>query len=98
MSEIRTLSASALAGKLSGAELGAREVCQEFLASIGADGHNCLIGVRAEQALAEAEAVDSARARGEKLPPTAGLPLVIKDNMVVRGKLPTTCGSKILSN
>ena len=87
-----------LAGKLSGGELGAREVCEEFLAAICADGHNCLIGVRAEQALTEAEAVDSARARGEKLPPTAGLPLVIKDNIVVRGKLPTTCGSKILSN
>ncbi len=98
MSEILSSSAAALAGKLSAGELSARELCQKFLAALEADGHNCLIGVRGEEALAEAEAVDAARARGDKLPATAGLPLVIKDNIVLRGKLPTTCGSKILHN
>ncbi|MFC1544910.1 Asp-tRNA(Asn)/Glu-tRNA(Gln) amidotransferase subunit GatA [Gemmatimonadota bacterium] len=95
---MRTSSAATLAAGLSGGELKSRDVCEEFLGALEADTHNCMIGVRREEALAEAAAVDSARARGEKLPPTAGLPLVIKDNMVVRGKLPTTCGSKILHN
>ena len=98
MSDILKSSAAALAEKLSAGEITSRSLCQKFLAAIEADGHNCLIGVRAEEALAEADTIDAARAKGEKLPSTAGLPLVIKDNMVVRGKLPTTCGSKILHN
>ncbi len=98
MSEILSLSAAALAGKLTAGEISARELCQQFLAALEADAHNCLIGVRGGEALAEAEAVDAERARGGKLPATAGLPLVIKDNIVLRGKLPTTCGSRILHN
>lgn len=98
MSEILTSSAATLAEKLSAGEITARDLCQQCLAAIEADSHNCMIGVRAEEALTEADAIDAARARGNKLPATAGLPLVIKDNMVLRGKLPTTCGSKILHN
>ncbi len=98
MSEILTSSAATLAEKLSAGEITARDLCQQCLAAIEADSHNCMIGVRAEEALTEADAIDAARAKGEKLPATAGLPLVIKDNMVLRGKLPTTCGSKILHN
>ncbi|MBN2289746.1 MAG: Asp-tRNA(Asn)/Glu-tRNA(Gln) amidotransferase GatCAB subunit A, partial [Candidatus Glassbacteria bacterium] len=51
--------------------------------------------MRGEEALAEAQAVDQAVSAGRELPPGAGLPLLIKDNMVVRGGA-TTCASKIL--
>jgi aspartyl-tRNA(Asn)/glutamyl-tRNA(Gln) amidotransferase subunit A len=48
-----------------------------------------------EGAMAQARAVDKARANGEKLGLLAGVPLALKDVMVQRG-IPTTAGSKIL--
>jgi aspartyl-tRNA(Asn)/glutamyl-tRNA(Gln) amidotransferase subunit A len=48
-----------------------------------------------EGAMAQASAVDKARANGEKVGPLAGVPLALKDVMVQKG-IPTTAGSKIL--
>ena len=43
----------------------------------------------------QAEAIDEKVARGESLPPLAGIPVAVKDNMCVIG-YPTTAGSQIL--
>lgn len=48
-------------------------------------------------ALRDAEAVDLKVARGEKLSPLAGIPLAIKDNILIQG-LPATAASKILKD
>jgi aspartyl-tRNA(Asn)/glutamyl-tRNA(Gln) amidotransferase subunit A len=50
-----------------------------------------------ERGLAKAAAIDSMAARGENLPPLAGVPVGIKDVLVTRG-VRTTAGSKILGN
>ena len=50
-----------------------------------------------ERALEEARRVDAKIASGEPLEPLAGVPVAIKDNMVIRD-IPTTCGSRILEN
>ena len=48
-----------------------------------------------EGALSAAKDVDARRAKGESLPPLAGVPLALKDVMTQQG-IPTTCGSKML--
>jgi len=50
-----------------------------------------------EHAMAAAAKVDALAARGDPLPPLAGVPMAIKDVMVTRG-VRTTAGSKILEN
>ncbi|HEY3269103.1 MAG TPA: Asp-tRNA(Asn)/Glu-tRNA(Gln) amidotransferase subunit GatA [Armatimonadota bacterium] len=49
-----------------------------------------------DRALQRADAVDAQRKAGEPLPPLAGAPLALKDNMAMRG-VETTCASKILA-
>jgi len=98
LTEIRKLGAVALAAELESGRVSAVEAARECLAAIEADTHHCLLAVRATEALAEAEAVDCRRAAGERLPFGAGVPLIIKDNIVLRGAAPTTCASKILEN
>jgi 1-carboxybiuret hydrolase len=55
---------------------------------------NAFTAVTRERALAKAQAVDAARARGEPLGPLAGVPFAVKNLFDVAG-LPTLAGSKI---
>ncbi len=50
-----------------------------------------------DDALERAAKIDVAIAEGRDLPPLAGVPLAIKDNMLIEG-LPATAGSKILEH
>ncbi|QKV54779.1 AtzE family amidohydrolase [Comamonas antarctica] len=77
-------------------ERSAREICDEALACIEAsDGAvNAFTAVTAQRARAEADAVDARRARGETLPPLAGLPYAVKNLFDIEG-LTTLAGSRI---
>jgi aspartyl-tRNA(Asn)/glutamyl-tRNA(Gln) amidotransferase subunit A len=56
---------------------------------------NVYLSLSKERALAQAERIDALAAKGDPLPPLAGIPVGIKDVLVMQGA-PATAGSKIL--
>jgi aspartyl-tRNA(Asn)/glutamyl-tRNA(Gln) amidotransferase subunit A len=80
-------------------KVSARELSTEFFARIDRRNPelNAFLALSPEQAFAQARRVDDMVARGEPLPPLAGVPVAIKDVISTRG-IRTTCGSRILEN
>ena len=74
------------------------EVCREALDLIERDNDrlNAYITINRESALKQAAAMDSDIQEATRRKQLAGVPVVVKDNMVVAG-VRTTCGSRILS-
>ena len=95
--EPRMSSAREVAAAVRAGERSAREVTEEALAAVAArDGEiHAFLAVLADEALAQADAVDAAVAEGQDPGPLAGVPVALKDNLCTRG-IPTTCASKIL--
>jgi aspartyl-tRNA(Asn)/glutamyl-tRNA(Gln) amidotransferase subunit A len=56
---------------------------------------NAFLTLTKERALAQAARIDALAARGDPLPPLAGIPVAIKDVLVMKGA-PSTAGSRIL--
>lgn len=92
------LSVAEIAGAVQAGRLAAVEVARAYLARIDVTQPRvrAYLHVARERALAEAAAVDAARARGEAPGPLAGVPYALKDSLVTAG-LPTTAGSRILA-
>jgi aspartyl-tRNA(Asn)/glutamyl-tRNA(Gln) amidotransferase subunit A len=86
---------NALAAK----KISARELAAEFYARIDRRNSeiNAYLTLSLERAHAQANRIDAAVARGETLPPLAGVPIAIKDVISTRG-IRTTCASKILES
>ena len=80
-------------------QITSRAVVDEMIAHIEApegQGDKVYLTVYADQARAQADAVDMVRQNGSYLPPFAGIPLSIKDLFDVAGET-TTAGSKALA-
>jgi aspartyl-tRNA(Asn)/glutamyl-tRNA(Gln) amidotransferase subunit A len=58
---------------------------------------NVYLSLSRDRALAQAAEIDARAAKGDPLPPLAGIPVGIKDVLVMRGA-PATAGSKMLSS
>jgi len=58
---------------------------------------NSYISTTKDSAIAQAENIDKLIQNKENLPPLAGMPIAIKDNICTKGVL-TTCASKMLKN
>jgi len=88
---------SSIRSALEARKVSARELTRDFYARIEAENPrlNAFLALSPERAYAQADAIDAKVARGEPLPPLAGVPVAIKDVLSTRGT-ETTAGSKIL--
>ena len=78
-------------------QLSARELTKAFYERIGHENPklNAYLALSPERAYAQADRVDAAIAKGDPLPPLAGIPVALKDVLSTAG-VRTTCASKIL--
>ncbi len=91
------MTALAVATAVATGERSARSVVQDCLDRIAErDGEiGAFNRVLTDEALADADRIDAAVARGEPAGPLAGVPVALKDNLCTRG-IPTTCSSRML--
>ena len=97
MDELSTMTAADLSAAMAAGDVSAAEVTEAHLDRIAAvdDRVRAFLHVAADDARAQARAVDARREAGEPLAPLAGVPVAVKDLFATVG-MPTTCGSKIL--
>jgi aspartyl-tRNA(Asn)/glutamyl-tRNA(Gln) amidotransferase subunit A len=89
----------AIRSALTAKKISARELAQDYFERIEKENPklNAFLTLSKDRAFAKADQVDASVAKGESLPPLAGVPIAIKDVISTRG-VRTTCGSKILEN
>lgn len=97
--DIKNLTIKTLEEGFKAKEFSALEVTQEFFKEI--ELHDKEIGaylsLTKDEAFLEAGKADVARAEGGEVTPLAGIPLAIKDNMLVKG-YPATAASRMLEH
>ncbi|HTS11308.1 MAG TPA: Asp-tRNA(Asn)/Glu-tRNA(Gln) amidotransferase subunit GatA [Candidatus Limnocylindrales bacterium] len=99
MSASSTRTIPAVRAALEARKISARELAAEFYSRIDLrNGElNAFLTLSPDRAYAQADRIDAAISKGERLPALAGVPIAIKDVISTKG-VRTTCGSKILEH
>ena len=99
MTDLHWLTLSEVCRRIKSGELTSRAVTEHALNRIRAtdDRYRAYVTVTGNAAMARAERLDAARAKGEPLGPLHGVPIALKDLLWTRG-VKTTCGTKVLAN
>ena len=97
--ELYEITARVLARKIKKGEVSSVEVTKSVIQRIEQmePTVNAYITVMAEKAIERAKEIDSRRAKGEDIGPLGGVPMAIKDVIIISGTR-TTAGSHILEN
>ncbi len=97
--ELENLTIASLRNKLIQGEFSAAELTKEYIKSIHENDESigAFLEVFEETAKVNAEEIDARILKGEELPPLAGVPLAIKDNLLIKGTR-TTAASHILES
>ena len=97
--ELSSLSIKSTRQGLSQKEFSSQELVKAYLEKIKESNKelNAFISVFNKEAVNQAEKIDKLISQGQSLPALAGIPIAIKDNILVSGQK-TTAGSKILDN
>jgi aspartyl-tRNA(Asn)/glutamyl-tRNA(Gln) amidotransferase subunit A len=95
--ELEDLTIEGARAAIASKQITATDLAERHYARIGAqDGIiNSFLSLSRERALRQAAKIDEMAAKGEELPPLAGVPVGIKDVLVMQGA-PATAGSRIL--
>ena len=90
---IYELTAKELRDKFLSGEISAEEIVNSFYERIEKieDKVKSFVSLRKELALEEAKKIDEKRKNGKKLGKLAGIPLAIKDNILMEGQKLTSC-------
>ena len=96
---ILKLSAAELVDQIKSKKISSVETAKAFIGRVKTvePKIKAFVTVLEKEALEAAKKVDEKIARGESTGCLAGVPIAIKDNMMITG-VPTTCSSKILNN
>lgn len=81
--------ATEIAARVRAGDVSCREVVRAHLDRVAADRHGAITAVVGERALADADALDRRRARGEDLGPLAGVPITVKESIDCAGSATT---------
>lgn len=97
--ELRTLTIDSIRSAIRERATTAQALVEAHYTKIASDDPNigAYLTLSKDRALAKANQIDALAAKGDELPPLAGIPVAIKDAMVTQG-VRTTAGSKILEN
>ncbi len=90
---------NSLRKKINSKNISTKELVNEFFLKIDSQDKeiNSYVCLTKDNALAQAENIDKLIQNNEILPPLAGIPIAIKDNICTKGVV-TTCASKMLKN
>lgn len=95
--DLKNLTAVSVIEKIKSKQISCKDLVKYYLSNIEKHKNKNAILEVFDNAIIQAEKIDDMVASGASLPALAGLPIIIKDNILYKGKT-CSCGSKFMQN